>query len=92
MRNEYLSNISENEIKKGIITFRSSFGKECSQTALMIPGYGLVSCAMRLREDFTTNPDDLVIVKLNPGDDGYDISDIWVSRTTSKIIAKVELW
>ena len=51
----------------------------------------MIPCAKRLLENFTKEPSELVIVKMEPDDEDTE-SDIWVSRTTSKIIGTFDLW
>lgn len=82
MRNEYLNGIEARDINVSHIA-----GKKY----LNIPGYGLIPCAKRLLDDFTTDPSELVIVKMEPDDEDTG-SDIWVSRTTTKIIGTFDLW
>lgn len=91
MRNEYLYNLKEEDISEGVIIRKLRHGKYKEIKALNIPGFGWVPCAKRLVEDMTTDPDELVIVHMEPEDENTG-SDIWVTRTTSKIIAKVDLW
>lgn len=88
MRNEYLTNIKEEDIHEGVILYK---GKNKEMPALYIPGYDWVPCAKRLIENMTTDPKELVIVHMEDGDEETG-STIWVTRTTTRIIAEVDLW
>lgn len=90
MRNEYLTNISEEDIKEGVIRYRAK-GKFKEMPALYIPGYDWVPCARNLIENMTTDPKELVIVHMEDEDEETG-STIWVTRTTTRIIAEVDLW
>lgn len=90
MKNEYIEHIPQEEIKEGYIKYKVG-SKEYKKQALNIPGFGWVPCAKRLVENMTTDPKELVIVHMEPEDEETG-SDIWVTRTTTTIIATVELW
>lgn len=90
MRNEYLINVEKEDIIEGVIRYRIH-GKYKEIPALYIPGYDWVPCAKRLVENMTTEPEELVIVHMEDEDEETG-SAIWVSRTTTRIIAKVDLW
>lgn len=82
MKNEYITDIDASKIEVCYIS-----GKKY----LDIPGYGKIPCAKKLLENFTTDPSELVIVKMELDDEDTG-SDIWVSRTTTKLLGTFELW
>ena len=50
--------------------------------ALNIPGYGWVPCSRKLQMNFTTSPDELMLVISEPDDEYIPVtSEIWVTRT-----------
>ena len=90
MKNEYLFNIKEEDIKEGVILYKVR-GRYKEKPALYIPGHDWVPCAKRLVDDMTTDPQELVIVHMEEDDEETGWSK-WVSRTTTRIIAEVDLW
>jgi len=85
MKNEYLTNVKQEEIAEGYIYLTNSYNGKRIKTSIENP-------RLLLGDNYTTDPDELVIVHVEENDDSYGLSDIWVSRTTSSIIATVELW
>ncbi len=70
------------QIKTGYVTLYGKTGISYHNKALLIPGYGWVPCSKKLQDDFTTNPDSLMLV-ISDADDDYRpvTSDIWVTRS-----------
>ena len=85
MKNEYLINIKEEDIKVGVILYKKG-GRYKEKPALYIPGHDWVPCAKRLVDDMTTDPKELVIVHMEEDDEETSWSK-WVSRATTRILS-----
>lgn len=73
---------SEASIEAGYITLYGEYGKRYYNRALNIPGYGWVPCSRKLQMNFTTSPDELMLVISEPDDEYIPVtSEIWVTRT-----------
>ena len=85
MKTITLSNLKGN-LRHGTITLIGSTGIHYSNQALQVPGYGWVPCSQKLQRDFTTKPQQLMLVITESGDSYRPVtSDIWVTR--SNIVA-----
>lgn len=73
---------SEASIEAGYMTLYGEYGKRYNNRALNIPGYGWVPCSRKLQMNFTTSPDELMLVISEPDDEYIPVtSEIWVTRT-----------
>ena len=83
MRSVSLSYIKDaSQIKSGHVILQGSTSKTYRNRALFIPEYGWVPCSIKLTSNFTTNPQDLMIVESESGDSYIPItSPIWVTRS-----------
>lgn len=64
-------------LKEGIVTLIGSTGKAYRNRALEIPGYGMVPCSRRLRDNFTNDSSKLIVMV--DDDDQFVTSSIWVT-------------
>ena len=70
---------------QGYIELYGRTGNCYTTLALEIPGFGLVPCSMKLRDDFTTLSDDLYVIKSDANDPNAPYtSHIWVTRKKRK--------
>lgn len=77
---QHLTNIGP--IEAGYVTLYGEYGKRYNNRALNIPGYGWVPCSRKLQSNFTTSPDELMLVISDPDDDYIPVtSEIWVTRS-----------
>lgn len=73
-------------LKKGFIDLFGATGKRYRSLALEVPGYGMVPCSKKLRDNFSTSPEDLMLVISDNNDEDKPVtSDIWV--TVNNIVA-----
>lgn len=77
---QHLSNIGS--IEAGYVTLYGESRKRYNNRALNIQGYGWVPCSRKLQSNFTTSPNELMLV-ISDRDDDYILvtSDIWVTRS-----------
>jgi hypothetical protein len=72
---------------KGYINLYGSTGKCYRTLALDIPGYGMIPCSMKLRDNFTNTSDDLIIVMSDENDLSTPVtSHIWVTRKNTNVV------
>lgn len=72
---------------KGYITLYGSTGKSYTNLALEIPGYGMVPCSMKLKQDFTNLSDNLMLVISEIDDKNAPVtSSIWVTKRNYEVV------
>ena len=72
---------------KGYITRYGSTGKSYTNLALEIPGYGMVPCSMKLKQDFTNLSDNLMLVISEIDDKNAPVtSSIWVTKRNYEVV------
>lgn len=77
---QHLSNIGS--IEAGYVTLYGEYGKRYSNRVLNIPGYDWVPCSRKLQSNFTTSPNELMLVISDSDDDYIPVtSEIWVTRS-----------
>lgn len=83
MRSVSLSFIKDaSEIKCGHVILKGATSRSYWNRALFIPQYGWVPCSQKLITNFTTNPQELMVVESEPGDMYIPVtSPIWVTRS-----------
>ena len=83
MKSVSLSYIKDaSEIKCGHVILHGTTSKTYRNRALFIPKYGWVPCSIKLTNNFTTNPKELMVVESEPGDSYIPVtSPIWVTRS-----------
>ena len=64
-------------LKEGYVTLIGSTGKAYRNRALEIPGYGMVPCSRRLKDNFTNHSSKLIVMV--DEDDQYVTSSVWVT-------------
>lgn len=83
----------DDNLEIGYVTMVDRGGNFHRNKALNVPGYGFVPCSRKLRENFTTDPEHLVLVISDANDDNPSYtSNIWVSRTEIKKTKAVSIW
>lgn len=81
MKTVDLSNMKGN-LRKGTIVLYGSTGIAYHNEALQVPGYGWVPCSRKLQNNFTSDPNQLMLVITESGDNYRPVtSDIWVTRS-----------
>lgn len=69
-------------IKCGIVVLQGMTGRRYWSQALYIPDYGWVPCSRKLKNNFTQDPQKLMLVLCNPSDQDTPVtSSIWVTRS-----------
>ena len=73
----------EGNLEIGYVDLYDRGGNKHHQKALDVPGYGLVPCAKKLEDDFTTATKDLALVITDAEDENPPYtSNIWITRSS----------
>lgn len=65
------------ELKEGFVTLIGSTGRPYRNKALDIPGYGMVPCSRRLKDNFTNDSSKLIVMV--DDENQFVTSSVWVT-------------